>query len=115
YLVASYAVARARCTVGPNHQRPATSVPAIFAEPHPPATVGDADLASWWHGFGDAELDRLVNRAIAQNLDVETAAARIREARARERVARAAALPPVDAQASATRQRISAPALTLLP
>jgi NodT family efflux transporter outer membrane factor (OMF) lipoprotein len=105
----------AGCTVGPNYQRPATAVPPSFAEPHEAAAVSDADLASWWRQFGDAELDRLVNRALAQNLDVETAAARIREARAREIVAGAAALPQVDISASATRQRISENAIPVPP
>jgi len=63
------------------------------------ARVGGAAIA-WWSGFGDPQLSDLVNRALAQNLDVEMAAARIREARARERVAGAAGLPQVDAQGS---------------
>jgi NodT family efflux transporter outer membrane factor (OMF) lipoprotein len=113
--IALIAVLLAGCTVGPNYQRPSTPVPPNFAESHAAAAVSDVDLASWWHGFGDPELDKLVGRAIAQNLDVETAAARIREARARERVAGAAALPQVDAQASASRQRISENAIPVPP
>jgi NodT family efflux transporter outer membrane factor (OMF) lipoprotein len=103
------------CTVGPNYERPATPVPVTFAEPQAARSGRDAELASWWSGFGDPELTRLVNRAIAQNLDVQTAAARIREARARERAAGAAALPQVDAQASASRQRISGNAIPVPP
>jgi NodT family efflux transporter outer membrane factor (OMF) lipoprotein len=109
------AVLMAGCTVGPNYQRPSTPVPPNFGESHAAAVVSDVDFASWWQGFGDPELDKLVGRAIAQNLDVETAAARIREARARERVAGAAALPQVDAQASASRQRISENAIPVPP
>jgi NodT family efflux transporter outer membrane factor (OMF) lipoprotein len=105
----------AGCTVGPNYQRPTTPIPAGFAEPHAPAAATDTGLTSWWQNFGDPELDKLVNRAIAQNVDVETAAARIREARAREIVAGAAALPQVDAQASASRQRISEDAIPVPP
>lgn len=103
------------CTVGPNYEHPATSVPVRYAEPQPAQSGSDAELASWWSGFGDPELTRLVDRAIAQNLDVETAAARVREARARERAAGAAALPQVDAQASASRQRISENAIPVPP
>jgi NodT family efflux transporter outer membrane factor (OMF) lipoprotein len=103
----------AGCTVGPNYQRPATPVPEAFAEPS--GASKSTDLASWWRGFSDPELDKLVNRAIAQNLDVQTAAARIIEARARERAAGAAALPQVDAQASASRQRISENAIPVPP
>ena len=105
----------AGCTVGPNYQRPATPVPAIFAEANAQTRPADADLAAWWSSFGDPELDKLVSRAITQNLDIETAAARIREARAREIVAGAAALPVVDAQASASRQRISENAIPIPP
>jgi NodT family efflux transporter outer membrane factor (OMF) lipoprotein len=103
------------CTVGPNYVRPDTPVPPTFAEPHAATGLSDAALASWWAAFGDAELDKLVSRAVARNLDVETAAARIREARANERVAGAAALPEVSAEASATRQRISEHAIPIPP
>jgi NodT family efflux transporter outer membrane factor (OMF) lipoprotein len=113
--IALMAVLLGGCTVGPNYSRPTTPVPPTFAESQVAAAASDADLATWWHGFADPELDRLVNRAIAQNLDVESAAARIREARARERVAGAAALPQVDAQASASRQRISENAIPVPP
>ena len=105
----------AGCTVGPDYQRPATPVPPSFAESHTAVPASDADLALWWKGFADPELDQLVNRAIAQNLDVEAAAARIREARARERIAGASALPQVDAQTSASRQRISENAIPVPP
>ena len=114
-IAATTALLLASCTVGPNYQRPATSTPSAFAEPNNGASFTDTDLASWWRGFGDPELDKLVNRAVAQNLDVEMAAARIREARAREVVAGAAALPQVDAQASASRQRISENAIPVPP
>jgi len=105
----------ASCTVGPDYKKPATEVPPSFAAQHDAAAISDPDLALWWREFGDQELDKLVNRALAQNLDVETAAARIREARAREIVAGAAGLPQVDAAASATRQRISEHAIPVLP
>src|SRR5438552_1461098 len=97
------------------HRRPATPVPASFAEAEPGNVLSDVALADWWMAYGDPELDTLVNRAVAQNLDVQAAAARIREARAREIVAGAAALPQVGAQSSATRQRISENAIPIPP
>ena len=105
----------AGCTVGPNYERPSTAVLVSFAEPNASAQSSDTDLATWWRSFGDPELDRLVDRAVAQNLDVVSAAARIREARAREIVAGAAVSPQVDAQASASRQRISENAIPVPP
>ncbi|HEX3677224.1 MAG TPA: efflux transporter outer membrane subunit [Sphingomicrobium sp.] len=103
------------CTVGPDYSRPATPVPPAYSEPHSAARLSDGELASWWNRFGDEELDSLINRAIAQNLDVETAAARIRQARAEERAAEAAALPSVSTSASVTRQRISENAIPVPP
>ena len=105
----------ASCTVGPNYRRPELPTPPAFSEPHAASALGDVDLASWWRRFGDPERDKLVGRALAQNLDIEAAAARIREARAREMVAGAAALPEVDAQGSASRQRISENAIPVPP
>ena len=103
------------CTVGPNYSRPTAAVPDRYAQAASQAGPTDAELALWWGRFGDPLLDELVNRAIARNLDVQTAAARIREARAREVVAGAAAVPELDAQASATRQRISENAIPIPP
>ena len=103
------------CTVGPNYSGPPAAVPDSYAEAQSGTGPTDTALAGWWSGFGDPLLAELVNRAIAQNLDVQSAAARIREARAREVVAGAAALPEVDAQTSATRQRISENAIPIPP
>ena len=105
----------AGCTVGPNYERPNVAMPQSYAEQGSQAGPSDAELAGWWSRFGDPQLNDLVNRALAQNLDVQTAAARIREARAREIVAGASALPELDAQASATRQRISENAIPIPP
>src|SRR5579872_4006589 len=87
------------CTLGPNYSRPATPVPDRFAEAPVAPGASDAELAGWWSRFHDPLLTELIDKALAQNLDVQSAAARIREARAREIVVGAAALPQVDAQA----------------
>jgi outer membrane protein, multidrug efflux system len=105
----------AGCTVGPDYRRPQISVPDRFAEAGGQTRASDAELTDWWKRFGDPELNKLVERALAQNLDVETAAARIKEARAREIVAGAANSPEVDARALASRQRISEHAIPIPP
>ncbi|HEY6579447.1 MAG TPA: efflux transporter outer membrane subunit [Rhizomicrobium sp.] len=86
------------CNVGPDYKKPETSLPAAFAEPRPalPA-VARNDLSKWWTVFHDPELDSLVSRALAANLDLETAASRVRQAREQEIVAGAAEWPTLSA------------------
>ncbi len=115
FVAGASAAALTACTVGPDYQRPNTPLPASFAEPHSAQPVTSEQLAIWWQRFGDPELDKLVNRALKQNLDVEAAAARILEARARERAAGSVGSPEVDATGSVTRQRISEHAIPVPP
>ncbi|HTK58907.1 MAG TPA: efflux transporter outer membrane subunit [Sphingomicrobium sp.] len=100
------------CTVGPDYAEPHVAVPSSYLEASP---IGQGQLDHWWRGFGDEQLTALVDQALRQNLDIEMAAARIREARALERVAGAGALPEVAAQGSVNRQRISENAIPLPP
>lgn len=102
-------LAGAACTaVGPDYSRPEVAVPEQFhGAPSAEVARSEQDLLAWWTRFGDPVLVDLVDRALAGNLDVRIAAARIREARARERIAGASALPVVEAQGSATYNRIS--------
>lgn len=105
----------AGCTVGPDYAPPHVPTPDRFAGAAAPGQADDAELASWWVRFGDPLLSSLVTRALARNLDLESAEARIREARAREIVAGAAGAPGIDAQGSASRQRISENAIPVPP
>ena len=66
-----------------------------------------ADLTHWWSALDDPVLDRLLATALAQNLDLRHAAARIDEARAlRDRVA-GQRLPTTSVGASVNRRRQS--------
>ncbi len=62
----------------------------------------------WWTRFGDAELDRLEQQALAGSPDLQQAQAREREAEAATGVAHSALLPQVGAGLSTTRERFSA-------
>ncbi|ALM87143.1 hypothetical protein ASB57_20950 [Bordetella sp. N] len=53
--------------------------------------------ATWWRGYGDPELSRLVEQARVDSYDVAAAAARVRQAEASAVVAGAPLLPKVDA------------------
>lgn len=68
--------------VGPDHERPRTEVSAEFVNASQPGLVSEPIDTTWWHGFNDAELNRLVDRAVAGNHDLRIATARLREARA---------------------------------
>lgn len=65
--------------------------------------------AEWWTHFNDPALSALVDHALAANLDVAIAGARIRDAKAQEMLARAALLPTLDASGSAARSRSVSP------
>lgn len=86
------------CTVGPDYQAPAVAVPATYSGG---ATLdaADADIASWWQAFDDPVLDGLIARALENNLDLQQAVARVRQARIQQQAIRAAAGPTVDAVA----------------
>ena len=56
---------------------------------------------AWWTTFQDPVLDALVRDALADNLDIAEASARVAQAAAQARVARSALLPAVNASADA--------------
>lgn len=62
-----------------------------------------ATLATWWQQLGDPVLDALVERTTSGNVDLETAGARVEEARARRGLNRAELGPSVSADFSAGR------------
>lgn len=64
--------------------------------------------AEWWHGFGDAQLDRLVTLALDGSPNLKLAQARLRRAQAATEGARSATLPKVGADVEATHQLFSA-------
>lgn len=99
-------------TVGPDYREPQIAVPDRYLES---SSTAQTDLTRWWNGFNDAPLASLIERGLAQNLDIELAAAKIREVRAQERAIGASKSPQVAAEGSATRQRISENAIPAPP
>ena len=84
----------------------AATVPATWRGTHDaPGNVGAALEAGWWRAFGDPTLDRLVDQALARNVDLRTAAARVAEVRALADVQRSAALPTLDFGVGTSRSR----------
>lgn len=88
----------AACTVGPDYHRPAA--PGESGSWLSPANAGEADLTPWAK-LGDPVLADLIDKAVAANLDVAEAEAKLREARAQRGVTRSRGLPSATAKASA--------------
>ena len=108
------------CTVGPDFHRPDETPPPAWAAASAASVASAAsDIAShavpraydgrlWWSVFKDPILDGLVDEAMRQNLDLQTAALRIEEARAQLGSAKAAGEPSIGGNGVAGRQRMSA-------
>jgi NodT family efflux transporter outer membrane factor (OMF) lipoprotein len=62
------------------------------------AGAAPVDLHGWWHAFGDPQLDGLVDKALARNLDVAQAVERLRAARDLHRKVGARYLPQLEAR-----------------
>jgi NodT family efflux transporter outer membrane factor (OMF) lipoprotein len=78
------AAALAGCAVGPEYEQPEVKVNGDWTVQQDPriATQAAPD-AEWWRSFNDPVLDRLVELAYRQNLNLQVTALRILEARAR--------------------------------
>lgn len=94
------------CMTGPDYTDPNLPVPEKWSE----SLEGGESAAGpppvrWWNAFTDPTLDSLVRRAIEANLDLRTAEARVREARAGLLMAEADLWPQLNASASYQRSQ----------
>jgi hypothetical protein len=106
--------ALAGCAVGPDYAPPSVQMSSAFkgaAAINDRAGAPTPDLAHWWTGFNDPALNRVVATALAQNLTLAQATARVAQARATTRSARAALLPTgqMNVQAAAAHQSLEDP------
>ena len=99
--------------LAPDYKRPAIELPAGWAglAGRSAATLG----APWWKFYGDVQLDRLVEEALAHNADLQLAVARVDEARALLGETRSGQFPTVDAGLDAQRTQSSLRAPMPLP
>src|ERR1700677_2128256 len=79
--IATSTLLLAACAVGPNYHAP-QAAPVVLKNAQSPAFVEQTPEALWWQEFDDRELDNLVGRALASNLDLRAAYDRVRAARA---------------------------------
>lgn len=102
----------AGCAVGPDYHRPDMPLPDRYQSAmQQRSATRPASFAVWWEGFNDPLLSRLVSDALAQNLDIAQASARMAQARAGLGAATAALLPSgnISGQASRAYQSVETP------
>jgi len=102
------------CATAPRYVAPVSAAPSSFVGAPAVEARGAADtqdMAEWWRSFRDPMLTGLVERALAQNLDLQQASARVSQARAALKGANAALLPSgqIGGQAGETYQSLQTP------
>jgi multidrug efflux system outer membrane protein len=103
----------AGCTVGPDWQQPRVETPPAWRIEYADA----AELANtrWWETFGDPVLDRLMEDALRENLDLLQAAARVDQFLGALRATRSQFYPQLNYSGDASRNRASENGPTPLP
>ena len=111
YAVIAATLALGGCSLAPAYGPPPVSAPTAYKEigPWTPASPEDgAPRGDWWAVYNDETLDALEQRIDTANPDLALALARYDEAQAYAAQARAALLPELDLNGSATTNRQSA-------
>jgi NodT family efflux transporter outer membrane factor (OMF) lipoprotein len=78
---------------------------ASWADAPAGATLQRDQIARWWQGFHDEELSQQIDEALAGNVDLQIAAARVREARAGATVAASTLWPTLNLNAFGGRNK----------
>ncbi len=88
------------CTVGPDYQVPDVLIPVHFGSARkeivPQELLPEQNSMRWWQTLHDKQLNRLVEKAIECNPDIEIALTRIQAMRMQQAVIIGTALPKVD-------------------
>jgi NodT family efflux transporter outer membrane factor (OMF) lipoprotein len=95
------------CAVGPDFKKPASEAPPTWAGETGAPPSQPAELSQWWRLFDDPVLVSLVEEALSANLDLKTAEAQLRQARATRGVAIGGLFPSITATGSYQRQQLS--------
>src|SRR5215471_9879331 len=112
YALLPFCIVVGGCSVGPKYKAPATPM-RPFHNPAPMRADGASapPLDTWWEGFGDPDLTRIVQRALDQNLDLAASLTRVEQARAAAKEAGARLKPSgaLSAQSTSLRQSLESP------
>jgi len=91
------------CSLAPSFQRPQMAVPGGWSDVAGVGTQSQRDGMPFWQALGSAELNGLIDTALAQNLDLEAALHRIEEARGQVKVAGSSLYPTIQVSGSSAR------------
>ena len=95
------------CAVGPNYARPQLPVPPAHRFFEGEAQAQSLADVPWWEVLKDPVLQQLIREAIAHNLDLITATARVSEARAQYGIAKSFLFPEVGFAGGYSAQQVS--------
>lgn len=110
-LLVTAAALLGACAVGPDYRAPETAA-TPFIEASTAGVAEEPFEAAWWEQFRDPVLDELVERALADDLDLKIALARVEEARAVLGGARRDRWPGVSAEIARSESKGQQPGLT---
>jgi NodT family efflux transporter outer membrane factor (OMF) lipoprotein len=120
WLTAGAALLVTGCTVGPNFHAPAAPTETRYDRDGTGTIAAPAGLAGgaqqwvagapqdgWWHAFGSAQLDTLIDEALKANTDLAAANAALKVAHENWLATRGVLYPTVDASLGTSRNRSS--------
>jgi len=100
--VMGFALMLGACQLSPDYAEPKVDLPQSWRDESAKQSAAQEKIdAQWWKKFKSAELDRLMQDALENNIDLRAALARIDQARAAAKIAGAPLLPSADASAGA--------------
>ncbi len=112
FLLAASSASAGWLEVGPDYHHPTNAAPPAYKSAElgrwkEGAPLDNVPKGPWWEIFGDADLNQLETQAERANGDLKSALARVDQARATARVARANLLPSLSFDPAFNRQRFS--------
>ncbi len=110
-LLLGIAIIPAGCTMAPKYARPTAPVPAEWPNGAAYASqlsTNNCQLPEWQEFFSDEKLQQIIGTALTNNRDLRIAALNVEKARAMYGIQRGDLFPTINANGSATKQRIPA-------
>jgi outer membrane protein, multidrug efflux system len=97
------AFALSACSLAPKYEQPPMDIPGGWSSVPGVGVAAAPSATPFWRELGSAELDGLIETALAENRDLEAALHRIDQARAQAKVAAAPLYPTVNASGSGSK------------